>query len=124
MPDFYSHAKKETNGTKVGSKLLARHTKGVRDKALQRIHDRFGFRLTEDESLYLPEVLNIICLYHDLGKYTSYFQDYLLGRHFDQTLKQHARSGAHAILQRYGAETILGLITYLIVKNHHLCCVI
>lgn len=117
MPDFYSHAKKESNGTKVGSKLLARHTKGVRDKALNQIHDRFGFRFSENYDL--AEILNIVCLYHDLGKYTSYFQDYLLGKPFDQTLKQHARFGAHAILQRYGEEKTLGLITYLIVKNHH-----
>lgn len=117
MPDFFSHAKKDPVGKRSGSKLLVRHTLGVHDNASSQFYPDINFSL--DEKDRIKELLEKICLYHDLGKYTEFFQDYLLGRPHDQTLKQHARFGAQAILQHYGPETAIGIIAYFIIKNHH-----
>ena len=57
---------------------------------------------------------------HDLGKYTSYFQDYLLGKpDFDEILKRHARFGAHAIYHLYEDQPELAWLAYYLVRNHH-----
>ncbi|MCB9265620.1 MAG: CRISPR-associated helicase Cas3' [Lewinellaceae bacterium] len=117
MPEFYSHAKTDEKGHRTGSKLLLRHTKGVTGKALSQFYS--GHEFLAEKSTDIEEILEKICLLHDLGKYTTYFQDYLLGRPHDQTLKQHARFGAQAILQYYGEESLVGRIAYFVVKNHH-----
>lgn len=117
MSEFYSHARTDEKGRRAGSKLLLCHTKGVTEKALSQFHS--GHKFSTEESAAIEEILEKICLFHDLGKYTTFFQDYLLGKPHDQTLKQHARFGAQAILQYYGEESLIGLIAYFVIKNHH-----
>lgn len=117
MRVFYSHARKNDSGKKEGSKLLHRHTKGVAEKALRQIRRDTGFKVDLDQDL--EALLGLICLYHDLGKYTSHFQNYLLGLPHDHSLKQHARFGAYAIWQRFSDHPAPAYILYFIIKNHH-----
>lgn len=117
MTNFFSHAGKNEQGEKFGNKLLKDHTLGVTSNALAQYYLESRYSLICGEEL--RQVLSSIGLYHDLGKYTSFFQKYLLGKPHDKRLKQHARFGAQAILQRYDELNKIAFISYFIVKNHH-----
>ncbi len=115
--EFYSHARTlEDQKTKVGSKRLQDHTFGVSHKALEQFFPGLAFPVSADE---VEALLYDIGLLHDLGKYSSHFQQYLLGRDHDHELKQHARFGAFVINQKYLTNQELGYLGYYIVKNHH-----
>ena len=94
--EFYSHAKEE-NGIKLGSKLLKNHLNGVFQKATLSSTRIVDFDLTQEGLL---KIIKDKTKFHDLGKYTSYFQDYLLGKHFNSELKKHSRIGAFALLNK------------------------
>jgi len=118
MITFYSHSKLLPDKRVVGSKLLLNHTNGVCQKA----NASFLHKLTFGESTEdLISLLRDICLYHDLGKYTTYFQDYLLqSGDVDFVLKQHAKFGAYAIQQKYAeADIKKSLIALFIIVHHH-----
>jgi CRISPR-associated endonuclease/helicase Cas3 len=115
MP-VYSHSKININGEKEGSKLLIDHLKGVRDKALANYSERVSF--SKQNSYH--SLLENICWLHDLGKYTRYFQDYLLdSEQVDQRLKNHSSLGAHTAfnLLRNGPKN--SLLAYYLIKLHH-----
>jgi CRISPR-associated endonuclease/helicase Cas3 len=117
MKDFFSHPKKDETGRKNGGKKIVEHTFGVRDKALSHFYTGISFPQNTDGQAFLRDV----CLFHDLGKYTSFFQRYL----FDQLeeklfdFKQHARFGAQAIGNYFRENPDMGYMAYFIVKNHH-----
>jgi len=113
MTQIYSHSK---NG--IGSKLLRVHTGGVTDKALSSFYQNLGFDTPSQE---LRHLLQDICLYHDLGKYTVYFQDYLLKRKtVSVELKQHARFGAFVLFEKYKEVNVRkALLGYYLIVNHH-----
>lgn len=115
MP-YFSHAKKNTQGKKEGSKKLTEHTEGVQDKARLRVVPTFAFDKTH---LDFFQLLKDIGLFHDIGKYTPHFQAYLLGNPHDRVLKQHARFGAHAIYQKYIDTPEIAYIAYFVILNHH-----
>src|SRR5690606_17107647 len=76
----------------------------------------FGLRDNE-----LIGLINTIALFHDLGKYTSYFQNYLFKRQpIDRTLKQHSRIGGFAaynyLKEKNERQALLAL--YLIFLHH------
>lgn len=115
---FFSHSKKGDAGIPYGSKRLTAHIKGVSHKALQQLSPtcQLGYETEE-----LKQFLQDIILFHDLGKYTGYFQNYLLKQEpIDALLKQHARLGGIAaynqLKQRNETQAILGL--YLIFLHH------
>ncbi|GAB4008512.1 CRISPR-associated helicase/endonuclease Cas3 [Spirosoma migulaei] len=118
MTTFYSHSKQHEDGTVYGSKYLVDHTKAVTDKALQSFHKH----VTMHTNLPLANVLRLVGLYHDLGKYTTHFQNYLLkSGAFDQELKQHAKFGGFALYQKYrsqGLDMIALWAAYLIIHHH------
>ncbi len=116
MPVFFSHAKKLPDGTREGSKLVYEHTFGVRDNALRQFFSGVSFA---GKRIDWANFINVICLFHDLGKYTSFFQKYLLGRPHEERLKQHARFGAQAIFNFFNENPNLAYCAYFIVKNHH-----
>ena len=95
--NFFSHAKENDRGVREGSKALRDHTLGVRGKALDQFHSGLAFSIEADT---LKLLLDDICILHDLGKYTAYFQHYLLGQNIDPNLKQHARFGAFVVYQK------------------------
>jgi CRISPR-associated endonuclease/helicase Cas3 len=96
---YYSHSESLPDETKRGTKLLRDHTKGVSEKALIS----FEKSTTLDFDIgYLKSLISDVCQYHDLGKYTSYFQQYLLTNEtINLHLKQHARFGAYSIFEKY-----------------------
>jgi CRISPR-associated endonuclease/helicase Cas3 len=115
MKIFYSHAG-NFKGREIKPKLLHDHIFGVTRKALAQLSKgAFGQDLTD--------VLSQIGLYHDLGKYTPHFQNYLLktGR-FDPRLKQHAMFGAYVLLQKYfknSGPAAEAMLSFYIIRHHH-----
>lgn len=121
MPVFFSHAKTDENGIRTGSKLLADHIFGVLEKA--RVRSYRDTRFPDFSPELISELIRNICLLHDLGKYISYFQNYLLDRGHSpefHDLKSHARFGALAILQQYTIQDQrLAYLTYFVILCHH-----
>jgi len=115
MP-VYSHSKPNKDGEREGSKLLIDHLKGVRDKALANYSEHTSFsNRTNHKSL-----LENICWLHDLGKYTSYFQSYLLDSgKVEQRLKNHSSLGAHAAFNLLRKDPKDALFAYYLIKLHH-----
>ena len=88
---YYSHSKKDENGDIVGSKELHVHVSGVKEKAFFHLAENLSLGHSNEE---LKEILEIVINLHDLGKYTSYFQNYLLKQEpVDFHLKRHAQLG-------------------------------
>ena len=115
MP-VYSHSRKNKNGTREGSKYLIDHLKGVRDKALLNFSDRIGIQKPKS----VNTLLEIVCWIHDLGKYTSYFQAYLLEPNkVANDLKSHSSLGAHTAFQYLKDDKKNALIAYYLIKLHH-----
>jgi CRISPR-associated endonuclease/helicase Cas3 len=122
----YSHSEKyldTDNKEKTrGTKLLKVHVQQVTDKALQLLADanHLNFSLKINE---LEDLLREIGAYHDLGKYTFHFQNYLLNKtgQFDTELKQHAKFGAFTLFQKLlKANQIKGAaLAFFIVERHH-----
>ena len=114
---YFSHAKKdEVTGKKRGSKKLTTHIEGVQSKAKARVTPTFNF---DKEGLDFYTLLSDIGLFHDLGKYTPHFQDYLVDRPHERILKQHARFGAHVVFQKYKDLPEIAYIAYFVILNHH-----
>ncbi len=117
MPTFYSHARQSEDGAKAGTKQVFEHTFGVLENAFRHLHLEVDFQLPP--AMTFRDFLKHVVLLHDLGKYTSFFQDYLLGKPHDQVLKQHARFGAQVIWNLFGEEEEFAFIGYFLIKNHH-----
>lgn len=117
MQDFFSHPKKDESGRKNGGRKIVEHTFGVRDKALSHFFPGVSFPGDADWQAFLQHV----CLFHDLGKYTSFFQRYLFDQLEDNLFdfKQHARFGAQGIWNYFQESPDLAYAAYFIVKNHH-----
>lgn len=116
MP-VYSHSRRNDQGQKVGSKLLIEHLRGVKDKAVQNFYPRVQFQTNANQ---LREELTAICWLHDLGKYTQFFQDYLLeSKVVAQELKAHSAFGAYAAYQLFRYNSEVALTAYYLIKMHH-----
>lgn len=114
MP-VYSHSKQISKTQREGSKLLIDHLKGVRDKAISHLSDNTLFGESDTENL-----LDAICWLHDLGKYTSYFQTYLLEpSKADQHLKAHSNIGAQTAFKYFEEDTEKALLAFYLIKMHH-----
>ena len=114
---FYSHSQETAKG-RVGTKRLKFHIEGVSQKAIGSFHfTSFSFPLA-----HLKELLFNVCKFHDLGKYTAYFQNYLLKkRKVESELKKHSRVGAYAIFEKYKKEEdiIFSVFAYFLIISHH-----
>lgn len=115
---YFSHSKQLDDGTVEGSNLLTDHIAGVSKNAQTRFHDGVQFSFSQEE---LRELLIKVVKYHDLGKYTSYFQNYLLQTEpIDSKLKQHAKFGGYAAYhQLQGNDDKTTLAALLIIFRHH-----
>jgi len=116
---YFSHSKETEHGKIKGSKLLKNHIQGVKEKALKQFYDGVNFNQDIEELRYLVKVITD---FHDLGKYTSYFQDYLLQRgKIDFKLKQHSRFGGYAAYHFLKDEDEKkAFIALFIIFHHHL----
>lgn len=115
---YFSHSKIVESGEVKGSKLLKKHIKGVKEKATAQLCENVNFQLTKNE---LRNLLSLIVDLHDLGKYTSYFQNYLLDHgKIDHALKQHSKFGgyvAYNFLKKDNEK--IALIALYIIFHHH-----
>lgn len=111
--DFYSHAKDTSQG-RVGSKLLCEHLKNVEEQFYEGLKHLHVFN---DKKT----ILKSIATFHDLGKYTQYFQDYLFDRpNVDYNLKSHSQFGAMYYLAKYfDKDPFTGIVGYWIISQHH-----
>lgn len=115
MP-VYSHSRKNKDGVREGSKYLIDHLKGVRDKALLN----FSSQIAIQERISAKSLLENVCWLHDLGKYTSYFQTYLLKpEKVGNDLKSHSALGAHAAFNYFKNDPKKALFAYYLIKLHH-----
>ena len=118
MTTFYSHSKQHPDGSTYGSKHLIVHTNAVTDNALRSFHKHVTMQTDQP----LVDILRLVGLFHDLGKYTTHFQNYLLkSGTFDQELKQHAKFGGFALCQKYrslGLDNVALWAAYLIIHHH------
>lgn len=110
----YSHSKENKEGVKKGSKLLLEHLQGVFDKAIKANSNRIAFDQTFDTS-----TIKNVCWLHDFGKYTQYFQKYLLGKAVDPKLKSHSSIGAHTAFNILKDDPIAAIYAFYIIKSHH-----
>ena len=118
---FYSHSQLSENGITEGSKLLKVHTQGVLNIALAQLYPKVSFGIPFER---IREIIETIAKYHDLGKYTSYFQNYLLNQNpIDKKLKQHARFGGYAAYQLLKSansiESKSSIISLYLIFLHH-----
>lgn len=114
----YSHSRENDNGQRWGSKLLINHLSGVRNKACARFSGRV--QLTTGDSISPENLLDIICWLHDLGKYTGYFQTYLLkSEKVDSYLKSHSALGANTAYQYLKEHPRSALLAFYLIKMHH-----
>lgn len=115
---YYSHSKIDENGATVGSKKLQVHINGVKEKALFHLAENLSLGFSNEE---LKEVLEISIDFHDLGKYTSYFQQYLLKQEpVDFLLKRHAQLGGFTAYNYFeGREEKKALLALYLIFLHH-----
>lgn len=118
MTIFYSHSKKPEKGPKYGSKKLTDHTVGVSANALRSLYSKVNLPL----EIPIETFLSKVCLYHDLGKYTSHFQRYLLDLgDYKSELKQHAKFGGFTLYQNLKCQELereAVFAIYLIIHHH------
>jgi CRISPR-associated endonuclease/helicase Cas3 len=109
---FYSHLKRDANNQITKQKLLATHIKGIKSIVTQSVHTAILDQATLD-------ALQVIIKLHDLGKYTQYFQTYLLtGK---KHLQHHAQIGAATAYYLTKANSNkLAFMVYCIIRFHHL----
>ncbi len=115
---FYSHSKETPNG-KVGTKRLNVHIEGVSQKAIGNFLPNTNFSIPSNQ---LIDLLKNVCKFHDLGKFTEYFQSYLLKNgKVDSELKKHSRIGAYVIFEKYkGNESLIfSIFAYFLIISHH-----
>ncbi|MTI87712.1 MAG: CRISPR-associated helicase Cas3' [Balneolaceae bacterium] len=114
---YFSHSKKLDEGTVRGSKLLVDHINGVGEIAQNQFNSSVRFNYSDTE---LRKLLKDIVGFHDLGKYTSYFQNYLLQvEPIDSKLKQHARFGGYATYHKLQEDEKKALIALVLIFSHH-----
>lgn len=117
---FYSHSQQK-NGITEGSKLLRVHTQGVLNIALAQLYPNINFGISFES---IRQIVETTAKLHDLGKYTSYFQSYLLNQKpIDKKLKQHARLGGYAVYQLFkslnSVEDKSAIISLYLIFLHH-----
>lgn len=118
MP-VYSHSRKNSYGILEGVKLLIDHLRGVKEKACGDFFSGLSF----NEADRWQKVLELVCWLHDIGKYTTFFQAYLLNpKEFPKAnwhLKGHSAMGAHVAYKIFDEDTEAALIAYFLIKMHH-----
>lgn len=111
--EFFSHAKNTDQG-RIGIKLLSVHLGNVQKTFNQ------GLSLSHN-STHRKKIFESIATFHDLGKYTQYFQDYLLDcPEVNFNLKSHSLFGALYYLSKYFDEDqYMSIIGYWLISQHH-----
>lgn len=102
---FYSHK----------DKLLIKHLEEVKEYALEKI---------KEDNKELVKAVEIAAIFHDFGKYTSFFQKYLFSEEKEQSLEKNhgfisAIVGAFIGIKILGDEAMYPLLIYSSILHHH-----
>lgn len=120
--DFYSHIARDEKNNITKQKLLSAHLSEVAKQMKETIN-----QLPIDNRARLAQVAYFIGISHDFGKFTTYFQNYLLYDSQENSLHFHgfisAVFAAYIIQQFWEPkepyETYMPLISYFFVLHHH-----
>jgi CRISPR-associated endonuclease/helicase Cas3 len=119
---YYSHSKTLENGDIIGAKTIKLHLENVLNNVHNLLAPNVNFGI--DNELF-NKLIEKTVQYHDFGKYTSYFQNYLFKNgKVDSVLKQHARIGgiiSYNILKPKNQKVAL-LSLYIIFRHHSFLC--
>ncbi len=114
---FYSHLERNKQGEIISTKLLSEHLNEVGKWARKFIRN-----LNKNDA-HLERLAYITGLAHDFGKYTSFFQDYLIGAKDSGTLKNHsllsAFWGAFIVYYEKPHSLLDVLLIFNVILNHH-----
>ena len=116
--NFFSHSKKSESGEVIGTKFLWVHSKGVCEKTIALAYPNLGFNLSNEEFF---KILKVLGKFHDLGKYTSFFQNYLLNKKpIDFDKKRHPPIGAMAAYNFFIlTDENKALLSFYLIFLHH-----
>lgn len=119
MPDlasFLSHVKKDENNKIIEKKRLIVHINGLLDNAEKSIQKTNFSNLD-----CIEQFIEIIIKLHDLGKYSTFFQEYLIsGIKHKHNLHHHSLIGAvtaKSIFENVCKDK--AVVSYFIIKHHH-----
>lgn len=120
--EFYSHAVEKVDGSREGTKLLKDHLREV-GNAVERLITQ---KATDNLKL-IPQIGYLLGISHDFGKYTTFFQNYLLSNIKDSSRHHHGFISAvfaAFVVQKYqvkmhDSDQYLPLLAYFIVLHHH-----
>jgi CRISPR-associated endonuclease/helicase Cas3 len=117
---FYSHSKKRADGIREPTKEIQSHLTGVAENIRSNVHSYLNFNDLRFPSGF-PETLGLL---HDIGKYTTFFQDYLLSEKQKGTSrKNHAFLSAvfafNFVTEFTEASKLLPFFAYYCIKHHH-----
>ena len=116
--EFYSHADRDKSGVITYRKKLKEHLGGVAEAMCDIIQHS---PLQDKEEIY--DIGRIVGLCHDFGKYTKYFQGYLLNNINYGGKKNHgfisALFSSYQAQRFSGSNEYIPLFVYLMVLHHH-----
>ncbi|AEE97375.1 CRISPR-associated helicase/endonuclease Cas3 [Mahella australiensis] len=120
--EFYSHITKDEQGNITRKKLLENH---LREVAAQMERSIVGMPI--DGAADVAKAAYLMGISHDFGKFTTYFQRYLLHGSKDGSLHFHGFISAvfvGYVMQKFWHsdkphETYMPLISYFFVLHHH-----
>ncbi len=102
-------------------KPLKDHLRNVGEISRSQIQ-KMRLDLTVISQGKLAEISYLIGIFHDFGKSSTYFQQYIRGQRNGDALTQHSFISAmvayHMVRQK-GFDPVWGVIAYLIIKRHH-----
>lgn len=125
MADFYSHIQKGEDDQVIYKKTLAQHLQEVSEHGERAVSQLPPGLSTNDGFIKL---VRLSCLCHDFGKFTSYFQQYLLEDKRQDSRHHHGFiSAVFTAFQVNNAtpkicpeiDSYLPLISYLCILHHH-----
>jgi CRISPR-associated endonuclease/helicase Cas3 len=114
MTEIYSHSHKLPDGKIVGRKRLISHLSNVLKIAQTQLYPGVAFKK-------LNTIIDVLTKFHDLGKYSSYFQNYLLKNEpINNRLKVHSGTGGIASYNYLkNKDEKLAIICAFLIFRHH-----
>jgi len=116
---FYSHARKNNMGMMEPTKELKKHLDGVAANIRLNIHAHLNFNDFQGRF----ENQHVLGVCHDIGKYTTWFQEYLIhGKNKNEQKKNHALISAvfsYNFIKEFTSDKITQFIAYYCIKHHH-----
>ena len=104
-------------------KSLQEHLENVADISRQQIN-KMRLNISPDliSKKMLAEISFLIGMFHDFGKATSFFQDYIIGKQKKSPLTRHGFISAvicYHIIFKKTESTLWAMAAYMIIKKHH-----